>query len=340
MKRMMNACTTTACFCMLFTGVLDVLAYADDPVLNDPETSVWHFADVPEGVAVLTRNDDFVKRLSPFDRSARLKTSRVVTEQQYLDFVASCVKPWNDSERQLLQPLLKEISELVQQRKITVPDRITLVKTNGSEEGQAPYTRGTAIVIPGQRLNTATDKLKSMLLHELFHILSRADDSLRDDLYALIGFQHCGEVKFSSELAARKLTNPDAPVIEHCIKVRVDQRDVWAMPILYASQEKYDEQRGGQFFDYLQFRLLVIQRDESTGRIIQADPEAEPELVHTVNAGGFSEQIGQNTGYIIHPDEILADNFSFWMLERTDLPSPKIIQQMQEIFARRAVARP
>ena len=42
------------------------------------------------------------------------------------------------------------------------------------------------------------------------------------------------------------------------------------------------------------------------------------------------EQIGGNTNYIIHPDEILADNFVHLALEAEKLATPRIIEEMKK----------
>ena len=44
------------------------------------------------------------------------------------------------------------------------------------------------------------------------------------------------------------------------------------------------------------------------------------------------EQIGQNTDYTIHPEEILADNFSYLFLGVTEMESPWIIEKMKKIL--------
>ena len=51
-----------------------------------PETTVV-FASAAEGKKILTERDDFVKELSPFDRSVRMKTDRAVAEKQFSDTV-------------------------------------------------------------------------------------------------------------------------------------------------------------------------------------------------------------------------------------------------------------
>ena len=47
------------------------------------------------------------------------------------------------------------------------------------------------------------------------------------------------------------------------------------------------------------------------------------------------EQVGNNTDYIIHPEEILADNFALLVLGEHNMPSPEIPQKMREILLRK-----
>jgi len=47
---------------------------------------------------------------------------------------------------------------------------------------------------------------------------------------------------------------------------------------------------------------------------------------------GFYEQIGHNTKYIWHPEEILADNFVQLVMGSEELPSPFVVQRMAETF--------
>ena len=67
--------------------------------------------------------------------------------------------------------------------------------------------------------------------------------------------------------------------------------------------------------------------------------EDGPSLYDVDELGGFFEQVGENTDYIIHPDEILADNFAFLLTgaiggdEVTqDIPNPEIPEALAEVL--------
>jgi hypothetical protein len=44
--------------------------------------------------------------------------------------------------------------------------------------------------------------------------------------------------------------------------------------------------------------------------------------------------VGRNTQYIIHPEEILADNFALLVLGETSIPSPVILEKMKDALGK------
>jgi hypothetical protein len=292
------------------------------------ETTTVAFASVDEGKRVLTNRDDFVQSMSPFDRAARLKTDKDVSEAQYLEFVGRSVLAWNEAEKRKAVSAMSDIQSRVGAWPLPWPEKMLLIKTTGDEEGDAPYTRANAVVFPGADLSLPVAKLRKTLCHELFHVLSRANPELRERLYATIGFVKCGEVEFPPELKPRKITNPDAPKNDHGIRVRVDGDECWAVPILFSRTERYDIGQGGRFFDYMVFRFLLLERRGESFQPILRD--AQPRLVDARQLSGFMEQVGENTGYIIHPEEILADSFALLVLGEKRVPSPEIIERLEK----------
>ena len=56
----------------------------------------------------------------------------------------------------------------------------------------------------------------------------------------------------------------------------------------------------------------------------------KPTIYSMNDITGFFEQIGRNTQYILHPEEIMADNFVFAMNDRKRQPTQKIIDEIQK----------
>jgi hypothetical protein len=290
------------------------------------------FASVAEGKQILTRRDAFVERMSPFDRAARMKTDRDVSEAEYLEFVGQNVFEWTDAEKEKIDTALAGIQESLEAMALPFPEEVLLIKTTGKEEGGAAYTRTNAIVLPEANLNAPADRIQKIICHELFHVLSRANPDLKERLYAAIGFEKCNEVEFPQGLESRKITNPDAPINDHCISIQVGGEQQWAVPILFSRAQNYDAKRGGEFFSYLEFKLLLVERRaDGTAVPLTADGQ-QPKLVGLQEVSGFFEEVGRNTGYIIHPEEILADNFVLLVLEKRDVPSPEVLEKIETIL--------
>jgi hypothetical protein len=286
------------------------------------------FATAAQGRELLTTRDDFVTRMSPFDRAARMKTDRDVTEEDYLRFVAANVREWAPDEKAAVEAAWAKLKPKLDELRLPFPKTILFVKTTGEEEADAEYTRGAGIVLPQSAL--AAEKrgdLPAIVAHELFHVLSRNAPELRDRLYAVIGFHPCGEIVFPQALAARRITNPDAPKNDHAIQVRIGAQTVSVVPILYANAERYDVAKDGPFVQYLKLSFLVV--DGLSGKY----DAAHPMLLDVGQLQGFFEQVGRNTEYIIHPEEILADNFRMLLLGQSDVKSPEILTALKTALA-------
>ena len=298
-------------------GVSSYVLFARSEAQSHSKYS-FQFASVDAGSAIIGKKDEFIERLSPFDRAARLKTDRGVSEAEFLGFVRANVLDWSDPERRKIEAALAKIGPALESLALSLPAPINLIKTTGAEEGDAFYTRASAIVFPVNPLGSLTEEtLEKMLAHEVFHIWSRHNPALREKLYQSIGFTKCQEVVLSAEMNRRKITNPDAPRNDHAIRVQVDGANIAAVPILLSTAETYDSKRGGEFFQYLQLKFML-------------SPSGT--LADLQQVGGFFEQVGHNTDYIIHPEEILADNFALLVLARHDVASPKILEKMRQIL--------
>jgi len=301
------------------------------------------FATIQQGREILTNRDDFVLALSPFDRAARMKTDQNVPERDYLDFVARNVLDWDAAEKKLVQSALEDLQPRLEALALPFPENILFIKTTGAEEGGAEYTRANAIILPQSTLKSSRSNMRGIIAHELFHVLSRKNPPLKEKLYAAIGFQPCGEIVFPPTLAERKITNPDAPRNDHCIRVKIGDESVWAVPILFSTSARYDVARGGEFFQYLNFQFLVVERKDSEPSAKASYDASHPRLISPDKISGFYEQVGQNTDYIIHPEEILADNFKLLMLADNSklLPlekgvrSPEILKKLAEALGTR-----
>jgi len=283
------------------------------------------FANVEVGREILSQRDEFIAALTPLDRRARMQSTDDVSELDFLAFVGGSVQPWIEDETNRIAGALQTVGEKLARWQSLFPPSILLIKTSGREEFNNCYTRQNAIVFPAAEIGGRPSALRHLILHELFHVLTRHDPELRRTLYACIGFKPINEIELSDELCLRKVTNPDGVQNGWIIGLTNQSEFVQTVPILLATGPDFNPNQGGVSpFDY--FRLLVVKRG-SPGWVPQL-VDGHPRLLKPEATTGWFEQIGRNTRYTIHPDEILAENFVHLVNGNTNLPTPRIITEM------------
>lgn len=266
----------------------------------------------------------------PLERRAQLRSARPVDAAQYRRYMEAQALEWSDEERERLAPLVARLEPVLEKLRVRVPARILLIKA-GDVMGGTPHTRSNAIVLPQSFLDaTRREDLLYVLAHELFHLLSRHDEQAREQLYAAIGFRRCARTELPAALERLRVTNPDAPADRHTIRVRHRGEPVEAMPVSRLRSARIDPSQG--FLAGWEAPWLLVERRAGACRVTQRSVEA-----HELE--GLYEQIGRNTDYLIHPEEILADNFVVLAIASATgrspaLPSPEVLERMRPILFR------
>lgn len=271
--------------------------------------------------------DGFFDNISIVDMAIQLKTektfvSRASALKEYKSYLATEVLDWTDTEKILMNEIFDSIQTQVNRvNPKLMPKDIRLVKIKTTHYGpDVYYTRGHNIMIPENALTRqgAREMLEPVMIHEVFHLISRYDKPLREKIYALIGFfPHNQKLDMPKTIRDRWLTNPDGVSTEYYIQLRDEEKMAKAIPLILSNKENFTAENP-TFFSYLQFDLFEL--DESNGTIKHGD-----NLSTTLTDGmmpGFFEQIKDNTQYIIHPDEISADNF-IYAVTRSNIQDPK-----------------
>ena len=292
------------------------------------------FAGVTQGRALAATADEYSARTSALERQLKVRTTQTLTEAGYLAELAADVRDWTDDERarvaQAWAPLVTALRELP----LPLPARVTLVRMSGRVMGeQVAYTRGDAIYLPVGMVSAGvpTPALTSLLAHELFHVASRHDRRWRDAMYATVGFRALPEVVLPAALAARSMVNPDAPRLDSAIRVAIgDRSDVWVLPVLQSTLERIGDPPPLHFMAVLSLRWLEVgQGAAPPARAQLGDP---PRLHDTRDLRGFAEQIGRNTNYIIHAEEILASNYAQMVMGAPAAQSPDVHERMRAVL--------
>ena len=282
----------------------DVLLLCGLLITQAAQAASIAFATVDQGRAIVTTRDEYIERLGPLERSLKARSAAAVSESEFIALAASAVKPWSAEERMAVQRAFEAIAPELDKLRLPLPLHVLLIRSSGAGEGGAPHTRGNAVVMTDGAFR---EELSYVLAHELFHVASRHNRRWRDAMYATIGFVPVDELVLPAPLAQRRITNPDAPRLDVAIRVRAAGDVVWVAPLLQATVDRYDPARGADFFATMQLVWLEIGRGEALARPTLADP---PRQLRTADLSDFASQVGRNTSYVIHPEEILADNFA------------------------------
>ena len=216
-----------------------------------PDSTEVVAASLEAGRELLTTVDDYLSQQSPFDRQARVNLHRQVVEvtlPMYLDYIASQVMSWSQTEIKALGAIVSAMAKLFAPLSLRLPAEIHLVKTSGQEEGYAAYTRRKdTIVLPanmvasvetatsyGDPLHPTNDVsyLQNVMIHECFHLFSKNHPEERFKLYDRIHYRSTGAAVLlpdvpwgppgsQSTMADLKITNPDEPDFDVYIEMLV-----------------------------------------------------------------------------------------------------------------------
>ena len=275
------------------------------------------FADLHRARTFLAQKDRWARQLSDFDMGARQKTAAPTDLKRFLDFAAAAGRGWTAEEKNNWQALVARLSDAMTGLNMHLPN-IDLVKTSGEEElGSAAYTRRNAVMFSESVISLpVTDARRAyfLLAHEVFHVLSRADSRRRDDLYALLGFKRVDGFGYPAELEGRRLSNPDAFEYRHTLSVQSESGAVDVMPVIQSLLPLEEAIQLQNFFDALDIVLLSV--DAGTGEALR---DGSGDLVkYNFGNTNWVPLMLRNSSYIIHPEEILADNFATLMEWRSD----------------------
>ena len=274
------------------------------------------FADLHRAQKTLGHKDRWARQLSDFEMGARQRTAEPTNLKEFLDFAAGAGRRWTALEKANWQALVGKLSDAMKGLNLHVPN-IDLIKTSGEEEFGAAYTRRHAIMFPESMTSLpTTDSRRAyfLLAHEVFHVLSRADPLLRDDLYALLGFKTVDGFEYPVELEDRRLSNPDAFEYLHTLTVQSGSENVDVMPVIQSLLPLNEVIQLPNFFDALDIVLLSV--DPGTGEALR---DGNGDLIkYNFGNTNWIPLMLRNSSFIIHPEEVLAENFATLMEWRSD----------------------
>ena len=291
----------------------------------------YRYAGKEEGAKLLLENTAYHDGMSACelmykmqDRDAHLDAYKKDAAEQVLEFT--------QKDREALDRNMAALEKRIADQGLVLPplDEIVFIKTTMKEEGDAAgYTHGTQIYLGSRPLKMTAagsldEELQNILAHELFHCLTRCNPDFRSEMYSLIHFTVQSEdFPLPPSVYERYISNPD---VEHhnayaAFSIGGETIDCFTALIV----TKPFENPGDRFFDVMTTALVPID-----GRDCYYLPE---------EASNFDEIFGRNTDYVIDPEECMADNFAFALVNGLDGPSgrgypnPEIIEGILQFLS-------
>jgi len=314
----------------LLGGLLVIFGCKSQKQVNFIQLSEQHkviFLDSAKAsqAIVLDQREGFFDKISKVDMDIQMKKAHAkdVTREEvlveYKSYIQKDVASFTDSEKEMITRIMKRMHTQCSKLSpnLVLPE-LRLIKTHAKHYGSSVYyTRDNIIVIPKYVLQTPDEEaFYSTMLHELFHIYSRFNPKKQDKLYELIGFKridHPEYLAFDDALKNKMLTNPDGVNIGFAIKLaQKNGPPTLAIPVLFSKKTQF-ESSNTDFFSYVDFGLFEVKPPLSRMMKVISDKNGNSTISQELMAD-FFRQIKDNTNYIIHPDEIMADNFMFAIL--------------------------
>lgn len=270
-------------------------------------------ATAEEAREVLAAEDGFTRALGSFDRSFRMRTTEAVSDAELRAFLGEQALDFGADEAEAWDAAIADVARGARGMGHALPDEVLVVKTTGREERNLAYTRGNAIVLPAVRVERLRGARAIYLLsHELFHVASRTSPALRDATYALLGFTPLAPIAPPIELDTRRMTNPDAFVLGHSIRLTSRTGERAVVPLLSCPVPLAEAIGRDSVLETVRVALLEV---DPTAEAVVRDADGAP-MTLEVEATDWSRRLARNTRYTIHPEEVLADNLALLVRRR------------------------
>ena len=291
--------------------------------------------------------EGFFQNVTSLDMAIQMKknypaeTPRAEILAYYKNYLKSDVTHFTKTEADFVQRAFLLANDRLKALPITLlPNNIELIKTTAQHYGAATYyTRENAIIVPDDELATGNlEQFTNIMLHEIFHIYSRNQPAKRLALYELIGFRPFENIDFPAALRQRLLLNPDGINPRFGIHLKGGDSTLTAIPLIVSQYDSYKTDVN-TFFDYLYFDLFPLKKQTDSSYVVQTKGGWRSPI-HYADFPDFQQQIRDNTDYIIHPDEILADNFVLLVNDLSEVKTrkqlskdgKKLLKQMQRVM--------
>lgn len=290
------------------------------------------FATKAEGQQLMQDNTHYYENMSQNDIEWRMRKENS-TLDELKAFALDQVRDFTDKEKKFIRKHINIIQDRLTAIGCHLPvyDNIIFIKTTMAEEGGAmAYTIKNEIFISESGLKyimklallpNISKMFTETLAHELFHCITRNSPKFRQDMYDIIGFTVMDQdIVFPENIKSMILLNPDVEHIDNYAEFTINGKKRQCTLITLYTQtfsEAYAQQ-GEEASFFTCNETVLVPLDELGTKY------------KTSEASDFWEKLGKNTEYVLAPEECMADNFSYAVVDgmSNDYESPEIISKI------------
>ena len=276
---------------------------------SSDQTLQVEFVNKNDATKLLATADDYTQALSSFDWQAKFKSERPLTQQELQDYYAKAAVNWDAASKQKVMIAVDLLQRKIAPLHLNKPPTLKILLTNGLVEAGAAYTREDYIVLTTNFLQESQADINHLVAHEFSHVYSRYNRNQRDKLYATVNFKKIPPLDLPSEIDALRITNPDSPQIHYGIDLDY-QGKVYTFVPLSVSDGPYDVASNLPFFAYLNDGLLAVETVNGKSKPIYINNQP---LFVAQEDTNYLARVQPNADYMNDPEEVLAENFSYWV---------------------------
>lgn len=285
------------------------------------------FASAAETNAYLGKPSSYTDGWGRFDMECRAGKVGAKAEDVFA-FRTTQGVDFTQSEKDSLLVTARKIEKFLDDNGMTVPapKEIVLAKTTMKEEGDAGgYTLENWIFLGG-RLDRSTSG--SLLAHELAHVLTRNNREYRAELYKTIDFTVLDhEIEFPADIVDSHISNPDVASYDSYAYFTVGGKKQPCTMMIWSGKE-YKDMVGQSFFRNMVTGLIPL--DSNFKPIVQDGKTLKYPIEE---CSDFYDVVGRNTGYVINPEECLADNFAMIIAgSRRPAQTPELLEKIKAVL--------
>lgn len=278
----------------------------------------FRFAEKSEGAELRINNEDYFNNLSQQDLDFRMHKENTSLDE-FKDFSESQILEFTTEQKRVITKAVIDIQDKLNEKGFNLPftNEIVFINTTARDElGAQGYTQKNQIYLSDSIVCEPNEiALERVIIHEMFHVLTRNNPQFRKNMYKAIGFSiSANEPEFPENIQEILISNPDVEKNDSYATFTINgkKRDcymVWYLKNTYENSNKDLFSSG------------------STGLIPKDDLS---KIYDMSEASDFWSVVGKNTQYVIAAEECLANNFAFAVTSGPNrkYESPEIIEEM------------